>query len=139
MILVVHSLAETEQLAASMAQEVSNGARIGLCGELGVGKTHFAKAFAKALGVTEEVVSPTFIIENVYQTNRENVQLHHVDLYRIKEWEEFWDIPTDDILLVEWAEVISEIYEKLDAVITIKYLAGETEGREIQYLLRHKM
>ncbi len=98
---------ETRQLAALLAQYLPAGAVICLAGDLGAGKTLFIKALAAALGVEEEVTSPTFTLVNVYQGHQ---VIYHFDLYRLAMVEQLVDIGfeeyvnSDGICLIEWPD-----------------------------------
>jgi tRNA threonylcarbamoyladenosine biosynthesis protein TsaE len=72
--------ADTRRLAASLAAAAEPGDLVCLWGELGAGKTQFAKGFGAGLGVTGTISSPTFILMAEYQGR---LPLFHVDLYRL--------------------------------------------------------
>lgn len=92
---------------------------IGLYGDLGAGKTTFVQAAAKALGVTETVNSPTFLIFKKYQlpaTSSNYKLLIHIDAYRLKSGEELRKLRFDELLadsssliLIEWADRVTDI------------------------------
>ena len=94
-----------------------------LDGDLGVGKTVFAKGFAKGLGIEEIVDSPTFTIVKEYQ-GRE--KLYHFDVYRIEDAEELQEIgfsemiSVDAVCLIEWASRIEEEIPENAKWITIE-------------------
>ena len=97
---------ETESFGMSLAPLLHAGDVLWLRGELGAGKTVFAKGIAEGLGVTEEVVSPTFTLLRSYHGSR---TLHHFDLYRIEDGEElthigFYDTLGEGVCVIEWAE-----------------------------------
>ncbi|MBO1915013.1 tRNA (adenosine(37)-N6)-threonylcarbamoyltransferase complex ATPase subunit type 1 TsaE, partial [Microvirga sp. 3-52] len=77
---IVHSLKETEQLARNLALLLSPPDVITLEGDLGAGKTAFTQAFAKAIGITRTVSSPTFTILKQYEGN---FPFNHLDVYRL--------------------------------------------------------
>ena len=83
-------------------------------GQMGAGKTTFIKAICKALGVEDDVNSPTFTIVNEYRSAK-GFPVYHFDFYRINNIGEAFDIGTDEyfggdgICLIEWPEKISEI------------------------------
>ena len=102
---------QTMAIAEKFASTLKYPCVISLRGELGAGKTTFAKGFAKGLGVIEGLTSPTFAILNEY--NSGCLPLYHFDLYRINGveeayslgFEEFFDLTKlKGISLVEWAE-----------------------------------
>jgi tRNA threonylcarbamoyladenosine biosynthesis protein TsaE len=74
--------AEVRGIAARVAVALRPGSVIALTGELGAGKTVFAKAVAKALGVSENVTSPTFTLIKEYDSGR--LPFYHFDVYRIE-------------------------------------------------------
>lgn len=83
-------------------------------GQMGAGKTTFIKAICRALGVEDDVNSPTFTIVNEYRSAK-GFPVYHFDFYRINNIAEAFDIGTDEyfggdgICLIEWPEKISEI------------------------------
>ena len=109
----VHSPAETRAIGAMLGREASAGEIVCLNGDLGAGKTVFAKGFAEGLGVSEEVVSPTFTILRIYDDGR--LPLFHFDVYRIEEPEEMNEIGYeeyffgDGVTLIEWPALIAEL------------------------------
>ncbi len=102
------SEAETFDAAEKLAAMLRPGQVICLYGELGVGKTVFAKGLCKALGVTDYVNSPTFTLVNEYEGTSGPV--YHFDLYRIEEPEELYEIGFDEYIsrgtavIIEWPE-----------------------------------
>jgi tRNA threonylcarbamoyladenosine biosynthesis protein TsaE len=99
--------AATAALAAAIAASARAGDVIALRGELGVGKTAFARAFIHARGVEEIVPSPTFTLVQVYDIG--GIAVWHIDAYRLRDPEEAWELGIEDafrdgIALVEWPE-----------------------------------
>jgi tRNA threonylcarbamoyladenosine biosynthesis protein TsaE len=89
-----------------------------LTGDLGAGKTTLTQAVCKALGVRENVTSPTFSLVNEYSYLDKNGQeqlFRHLDLYRLKSLDEALDIGIEDYLedghycFIEWPEIIEPI------------------------------
>ena len=80
---ISHSEAETEAYAAALARRLPPGTILTLEGDLGAGKTVFARGFARGLGITEPVSSPTYTIVQEYALPGGGGRLYHLDLYRI--------------------------------------------------------
>ena len=100
---------QTYNFARDLAKSLALPAHILLYGELGAGKTLFAKGLSDGFGVNDvdEVSSPTFTLVNQYSGR---VKIYHIDLYRIETGavdglglEEIFDQP-DVALIVEWAD-----------------------------------
>jgi tRNA threonylcarbamoyladenosine biosynthesis protein TsaE len=99
--------AATHGLAAVVAAIAEPGDVIALKGELGAGKTTFARAFIQASGAGEEVPSPSFSLVQVYDAGPATIW--HFDLYRLRSPEEAWELGIEDafhdgISLIEWPE-----------------------------------
>ena len=97
---------ETEQIAAALARELQPGDVVGVEGELGSGKTTFVRGASRALGVIDQVTSPTFTIGHRY---RGRVDVSHLDLYRFagvsdSEWGDLEEYFRDAVVFVEWPE-----------------------------------
>ena len=103
----------TLSLAEAFSKELCPGDIVCLNGELGVGKTVFTKGLAKGLGVTEDVVSPTFTILQEYRSGR--MPLFHFDVYRIEDPDEMNEIGFeeyffgDGVTVIEWSALIAEL------------------------------
>ena len=112
---VIESFCEKDTFEAGrrLGESCQPGDIILLDGDLGAGKTVFAKGFGKGLGVEETISSPTFTIVQVYDTGR--LPLYHFDVYRIAGIEEMDDIGYEDyffgdgVCLIEWAGLVKEI------------------------------
>lgn len=104
---------DTFQIAYELGKEAKPGDVFCLLGDLGVGKTLFSQGFAKGLGITESVNSPTFTIVQEYDEGR--LPLYHFDVYRIEDSEEMEEVGFTDMLygdgvcLIEWANLIEDI------------------------------
>jgi len=106
------SLADTHAIAAAIAGLSRTGDLVVLAGEMGAGKTAFAKGFGAALGVTEPITSPTFTLVHSYDAGR--ITLHHADIYRLSTHHEVADLALaelleyDGIVLLEWGDVVAQ-------------------------------
>lgn len=127
-ILPLANLAATEALAGRLAALARAGDIIGLSGELGAGKTAFARAFICArLGATE-VPSPTFTLVQVYEGD--GAPIWHVDLYRLIHSEEIFELGIEDafdsaICLIEWPEKMAG--HGPDDWLELRLAPGDTE------------
>lgn len=105
---ISHSPAETAALGEAWALSARRGLTIGLCGDLGSGKTQLVKGLARGLGIQTRVHSPTFALVNVYTGGR--LTLFHLDLYRLDSVEQIIDAGLEEYLVpkgvtvIEWAE-----------------------------------
>ncbi len=110
-IFTTHSEEETFHLARRMASGFKGNEIVLMTGELGAGKTVFAKGIAAGAGVTntDRVSSPSFTLVNIYDGKH---RVFHIDLYRLESEAEILDLGWEDflgegIVLVEWAEKLS--------------------------------
>jgi len=120
---LTRSTDETLELAGSVGELLRAGDVVSLVGDLGAGKTVFARGVARALGVTEPVVSPSFTIVREYEGR---MPLVHVDVYRIDTVQELYDlgfeefVRDDGVTLVEWGDMIDGLLpgDRLDVRLT---------------------
>ncbi len=125
----VGSLDETKALAHRLALLVAPGDIITVEGQLGVGKTAFAKALGEGLGVKGHITSPTFTIVKEYEGE---IPFYHMDAYRLEHAEE--DIGFDEyfygsgVTIVEWAQFIADFIPKERLEVKMYYV--EDEQRE---------
>ncbi|MEE8604418.1 MAG: tRNA (adenosine(37)-N6)-threonylcarbamoyltransferase complex ATPase subunit type 1 TsaE [Candidatus Aminicenantaceae bacterium] len=119
---------ETLELAKRLAESFQGQEVVFLTGELGAGKTVFAKGVASGLGLEDvnQVCSPSFTLVNIYQAK---YPIYHIDLYRLRKNSEIEDLGWEDyldrgVIIVEWAE---KLKMELDAIrISIEVLNDET-------------
>lgn len=103
---------ETMQVGKKFGDLAKAGQVIELIGDVGAGKTTFVKGLARGLGIEEDITSPTFNIKNEYKGS---LKLAHIDLYRLSQpgliAEEIKDAidDKDSVIVIEWAEDISEL------------------------------
>ena len=130
-----NSLGDTEKIAEEFVQrigsnrDISTGAFIvGLSGHLGAGKTAFVKAMAKALEVSEEVTSPTFVIMKIYNIeHRRWKRLIHIDAYRLEDRKELDVLEFDrlisdpeNLIFIEWPEHVKLAGSDLDVSLQLE-------------------
>ena len=105
--LMLHGTGDTDALGARIAAGLRLGTAVALEGDLGAGKTVLARAILRALGVEEDVPSPTFTLVQSYETR--NLAVRHYDLYRIENASEMEELGLEEALdqgaaLIEWPE-----------------------------------
>lgn len=122
----------TEALAAGLAEVVGAGDVVALWGDLGVGKTAFARGLIHAAGdADEDVPSPTFTLVQIYDADA--APIWHFDLYRLTGPEDIWELGFDDALeeavsLIEWPERLGRQLplRRLDVELTFAPAHGAT-------------
>ena len=103
---------QTRDLAATVAGALRPGDVVALTGELGAGKTCFVQGAAKALGVTERVTSPSFVLRREYDGP---VPVLHMDIYRLETLQEIVDIGYEEVFdhsrvtFIEWGDAMSPL------------------------------
>ncbi len=158
---------QTKKLAAKLAKEIlksephqKHARVIGLVGDLGAGKTTFTQGFAKALGIKNRMVSPTFLIFRIYplhstlrlrshserseesRRQKSYKNFYHMDAYRIKKTAELKTLHFDKILknpkniiVIEWADQIKKILPK--DTIWIRFEHGQHhQERHLTFMLK---
>jgi len=119
-----YNVGDTIAYAKQLATEVKPGDIICLDGDLGVGKTVFARGFAEGLGITSPITSPTFTIMNIYDEGR--LPLYHYDVYRIEDESEMDELGYEEyffgqgVTLIEWASQIPDCIPSCARHIVIK-------------------
>lgn len=127
--------ADTARIAGIVARAALPGDVIALSGELGSGKTAFARGFIRALTApAEEVPSPTFTLVQTYSADGRTI--YHFDFYRIDDPAEAWEIGIEEafaggITLIEWPERLGRILpaDRLDIRLEAPSGAAATERR----------
>jgi tRNA threonylcarbamoyladenosine biosynthesis protein TsaE len=124
---------ETERVATALAELLEEGACIALYGDLGAGKTVFARGVVHGLGVSAEtaITSPTFVIANEYEGR---MRVYHVDAYRLMGEAEIVALGSREMFfdravsIVEWADRIERALptDRLNVTLTV---AGTAERR----------
>ena len=107
-------LTDTRRFAVAFAGMLRNGDVVLLDGEMGAGKTTTTKLIADAIGVVDDVTSPTYTLVHTYSGGR--LTLHHADLYRLKSTAEIDDLGLEEmlsaggVLLIEWGAPAGELF-----------------------------
>tara|TARA_B100000686_G_scaffold353306_1_gene458382 strand:+ start:3100 stop:3531 length:432 start_codon:yes stop_codon:yes gene_type:complete len=137
MVLNCRSVIETKEFAFKMAESIPAGKVIALLGNLGSGKTTFSQGFAEGLNVIENVGSPTFKLISEYNGYPHN--LFHIDCYRIKDIDDFFNIggerylaPENAVTLIEWADIIGEVLPQKTIIINFYRIKTKPDGRKIE-------
>lgn len=113
---------DTYELAENLESEKFPNMVICLNGDLGSGKTVFTKAFARSMGIDENITSPTF---NIIKEYNGELDLYHMDVYRLEDSKENIGISEyfnkGGVTIIEWSDLIEEILpkERLDIKIKI--------------------
>ncbi|MBP5229120.1 MAG: tRNA (adenosine(37)-N6)-threonylcarbamoyltransferase complex ATPase subunit type 1 TsaE [Bacteroidales bacterium] len=125
---IIRNLEEIDSVAEQFVQYISESDLqsniFAFYGKMGAGKTTFIKAICKALGVKDNVNSPTFTLINEYSSNR-GFPIYHFDFYRINKLSEACDIGAEEyfagngLCLIEWPEKIEEILPEDVIKVTI--------------------
>ncbi len=136
MIVTSSSEKQTEQIGISLAAQLRPGDVLLLSGGLGAGKSVLARGIARGLGIIGPVPSPTFTLLNCHQGA---LALHHFDLYRLEDLEEFFAAGLQDFLageavsVVEWPERCEEVIPPCRLEISIA--DGPSEGERVLSIL----
>jgi tRNA threonylcarbamoyladenosine biosynthesis protein TsaE len=136
---------ETLEIGKNIAKNLKGGDIMLLKGDLGAGKTTLTKGIAMGLGITDDIVSPTFTLMQIYPINNHPPKadpsgaenLVHVDTYRLEHEEDLVDIGIEDYLgdknticIIEWPEKISGLLKNKKTIeITIAHV--KKDEREI--------
>lgn len=132
---------EAQAFAAELRASADGATLITLSGELGAGKTAFTQALARALGVTDDVTSPTFVLEKVYavpEASHGFVRLVHIDAYRLNSAPElaplgFAEVMREpsNLVVLEWPERVADGLPPATHTITLTVCADT--ARELIY------
>jgi tRNA threonylcarbamoyladenosine biosynthesis protein TsaE len=121
---------DTRELGAAVASVVAPGDVILLAGDLGAGKTTLTQGFARGLGVTEQVTSPTFVLMRPYEGR---LSLVHVDAYRLEHLQEVIDLGLSELLddgalaIIEWGDVVAPALPPDFLELRLEYRESEDE------------
>ena len=133
MLLSLNDESDTIALGAKIASVLSGGELIYLQGELGAGKTTFARGLLNALGHSGNVKSPTYTLVEPYSIT--GIDVYHFDLYRINDPEELEAMGIRDycdgkeICLFEWPEQGADVLPEADITLFLSHISS---GREVE-------
>ncbi len=141
--ITLQNQADMEAVVTQVLERVNareSAAVVALHGELGAGKTTFVQMLAKAIGITEPITSPTFVVMKYYplESIQNGIeQLVHIDAYRIENDNEMTPLHFDELLktpgvlmCIEWAEKIKNLLPKNIIDVTIN-ITNQEGGREV--------
>lgn len=141
--MISRSKLQTQRAAKKMAKKIlraphrAHAAIIALQGDLGAGKTTFTQGFAKGLGITRNITSPTFLIIRRYGIQKTDRDFYHLDLYQIKKPKEILNLGLNEIIrnpknivMIEWAEKIRKILSK-QKIIRVNFEHTNNKNRRI--------
>ena len=137
------SAEETQTIAKEFAREVlqqkptDKAVVLALSGDLGAGKTTFLQGFAEGLGVTDKILSPTFVVMKRFTIQDSGFKnFYHFDLYRLESKQEVLDLGFEEIvsdpkniIAIEWPEKISSLLPITAVRLQFQHL--EENKREI--------
>ncbi len=141
LVLSSSSAEETRQIGERLGCALAVGDVLVLTGDLGAGKTQLTKGIALAMGIEDDITSPTFALEAVH--SGAEMDLYHFDLYRLQSADELgdagvWDVlGGDGVCVIEWGEQFADELgdERLDVFVTrleAEAAPGQEPRREIR-------
>lgn len=130
------SVEETINIAADLGRNAVRGDIFTISGELGAGKTVFARGIAAGMGIDDDITSPTFSLMEVHEGR---VPLYHFDLYRLESpseldelgFEEYWE--GDGVSVIEWPERAAGRLPSGMTAIVIEYTGTASRRITIEY------
>lgn len=125
---------ETRAVGRRLAKLLQTGDVILLAGELGVGKTVLAAGIGEGLGVTDQVVSPSFVLVRTYQAS---LPLTHADVYRVGSLAELSDLDLFEqpgALVVEWGQAVQGAMPPDHLLIELEF--SESDTRRLRMIPR---
>lgn len=124
--ITIHSIDELKALAEKILEHAEERKVFIFNGDLGTGKTTFIKEICRLLKVSEETSSPTYSIVNEYLSPTGKV--YHIDLYRLKNIDEAYEVGLEDYLysdnycFIEWPEIAEELLPNHYVIVNIEKL-----------------
>lgn len=137
---ITNSTEQTKKTAVSVALNSQPGDVFALYGDLGSGKTTFTRYFVEALGITNRVQSPTFVIARKYESGAATKikGVNHLDLYRIRDTKEIDDLNINELFLepgfvtlIEWPQLVEKTLPKNTKRIYFEFVDENTRKIKI--------
>lgn len=126
------TVSDLSGVATQLLRNYGNYRIFAFYGQMGVGKTTFIKEICRQLNCPDAVNSPTYALVNEYWANE---PVYHLDLYRLKTYEEALDIGIIDYLnsscycFIEWPEIIEPLFDK--TTVSVHLSLTKTNSRQI--------
>ena len=127
---ISHSAEQTEDIGYELGKRLKSGDVVAMFGEMGAGKTAFARGLARGMDFDGEVSSPTFALVHEYPARH---MLYHFDMYRITNWDDlystgFFDyLESGGVLVIEWSENIENALPNNSIRVEISKNQNENE------------
>ena len=129
---VIRGLDETKDFAKVFSKLLKGGDIVYLKGDLGTGKTTFVKNVCRALGVKDDIASPTFTIMREYKTKK--CSIYHFDMYRIGSFDELSEFGfeeyiynnTSDLVFIEWPDILEENIDVKHILVEIERIDDDS-------------
>ena len=130
------SVEQTEEVGVQVGRRIADGLCISLTGPLGAGKSVLARGICKGLGVTEEIVSPTFTL---YEEYSGRLPVVHSDLYRLEHERDIEELGVFDrlgngsVVIAEWGDRSSRLLQAADIVFHLNTIGATARSIEISF------
>lgn len=134
-----HSPAQTEQIGARLGALLGAGDVLCLVGDLGAGKTAFARGVALGWGSATPVTSPTFVLIHEHRRPSDGARLQHIDAYRLERLEDAALLGLEDIfadqnaVIIEWADRIAPLLPEDRLWIELAGLPDDDHARQLTF------
>jgi len=133
------SAAQTEQLGAALGACLQRGDVLCLIGDLGAGKTAFARGVAAGWRSATAVTSPTFVLIHEHERAEDGMRLHHIDAYRLARLEDAAMLGLEDIfasdsaVIIEWADRIAPLLPSDHLWIEFAFAQDDEQARLLTF------
>ena len=139
-LITTHSREESEAFGEILARSLPSGSVVAMYGTLGAGKTVIARGFARGLGISEAVSSPTYTIVQEYDIPDSDRRFYHLDLYRIADENAALGFGVDEFLsdpdawtLLEWPVRIEKILPPETITLSIDKIDENTRSIKLVF------